>query len=209
MAFNEDWYSKSQVARLIKLYKRVRPLEGLIIEIGCWEGKSTCALANAIHPEVLHAVDTWQGNITEGADHPTVKILKERDVYQTFLDNVARLTKGNVVVHRQDCFEYLTTVHEPIKFCHIDAAHDYESVKRTIDLLLPRLVPGAILCGDDYLNAHAGRADLQGGVERACRETLKGHYNRGNLWVWSNGPTLAAPFWQRTRDRLLNFGRSR
>ena len=133
MPFNEDWYDKTQLKNLVRLYRHVRPLRGLVIEIGCWEGRSTCKLANAAYPDLLHAVDTWQGNVAEGDDHPSVRIAKNRDVFAVFEHNVARLTKGNVETHRQDCFEFLANLREPVKFCHIDAAHDYKSVKRTID----------------------------------------------------------------------------
>ena len=200
MPFNENWYDKTQLKNLVQLYNKVRPLKGLVIEIGCWEGRSACKLANAAYPDVLHAVDTWEGNIAEGEDHPSVQIARKRDVFSVFKENVAIGTKGNVEAHRQDCFEYLKNLSAPVKFCHIDAAHDYESVKRTIELLLPYMVSGGILCGDDYVSANAKRDDLQGGVERACQETLKGHYNMRNLWAWSNGPTVKIPFWQKAKD---------
>jgi hypothetical protein len=73
----------------------------------------------------------------------------------------------------------------PVKFCHIDASHDYNSVHRTIAALLPKLVPGGILCGDDFESAHAGRHDLGGGVERAVRELLPGFEVSGNFWWWA------------------------
>lgn len=184
--FNEDWYSDDQIANLVKLYEAVRGIHGRVVEIGCWEGKSTINLANACHPEVLVAVDSWEGNTAEDENHMTVQILKERDVFGVFQHNVQTLTKGNVEVRRSDCFDFLNTFREPIKFCHIDAAHDYESVKRTLELVKPLLVPGAILCGDDYCSAHAGRSELNGGVERACREVLPGHANIVNFWVWQH-----------------------
>jgi hypothetical protein len=109
---------------------------------------------------------------------------KARDVYATFQANINALTAGNVQVYREDCFTFLARFAEPVKLAHIDAAHDYGSVARTLRALLPLVVPGGILCGDDYLTAHAGRDDLQGGVERACRELLPGHTHQGNLWAW-------------------------
>jgi len=59
--FHEDWYPESQLISLSKA-RLVSSFEGKIIEIGCWEGKSTVALANAVYPQVIDAVDTWQGN---------------------------------------------------------------------------------------------------------------------------------------------------
>jgi predicted O-methyltransferase YrrM len=184
MVFNEDWMSEEQVEVLRRLIEMVAPKPGRCVEIGCWEGKSTVGLANACYPERLLAIDSWQGNLTEGDNHETVQILKHRDVFETFRSNIDTLTKGNVEIVRSDCFDFLESFGESVKFCHIDAAHDYASVRRTIELLLPRLVAGAILCGDDYLSAHAGRDDLQGGVQRAVQELLPGHANHGNMWIW-------------------------
>ncbi len=184
MVFNEDWMSEDQVEILRRLIEMAVPKPGRCIEIGCWEGKSTVGLANAVYPERLIAVDSWEGNLTEGANHETVQILKQRDVFGTFRSNIDTLTKGNIEIVKSDCFDFLEKWKEPVKFCHIDAAHDYASVRRTIELLLPWLVPGAIVCGDDYLSAHVGRDDLGGGVQRAVREILPDHVNQGNLWIW-------------------------
>ena len=184
--FNENWYSNQQCDNLVELAKKVVDLKGSIIEVGCWEGKSTIALAKAVFPEVLICNDTWLGNVQEsivtGKTHATELILKERDVYKVFLDNMDLLTDGNYTVIKRDCMEWLAEYSDPIKFIHIDASHEYESVKKTIDLVLPKMVKGGIICGDDFLSANMGCTDLHGGVERAVRETLPGFQNIGNLW---------------------------
>ena len=83
--------------------------------------------------------------------------------------------------------KWLTMFKEPIKFIHIDASHDYESVKKTIDLVKPKVVLGGIICGDDFLTADLSRHDLHGGVERAVKESFGTSYqNIGNLWFWKN-----------------------
>ncbi len=93
-------------------------------------------------------------------------------------------TKGNFRAFQIDCHSYLEHVYGIYKFVHIDACHDYESVKRTIKALLPRVIVGGIICGDDYLTACDERKDLNGGVMRAVKELLPDHYNIGNLWIW-------------------------
>jgi predicted O-methyltransferase YrrM len=185
--FHEDWYSAPQLRLLAESCSLVRRLPGAVLEIGSWEGKSTAVLANACYPETLVAVDTWQGNLDEAADHPSVLIARQRDVLGVFLRNMAALTRGNVLALRMDCHEFLTRCVGPVKFCHIDASHDYRSVRRTIEALLPMIVAGAVLCGDDIQTAHAGRTDLQGGVERAVRECLPGFQEVGNFWRWMQG----------------------
>lgn len=190
MVFNEDWYSDTQITDLISLVKIIKHLDGNIIEIGCWEGKSTVALANAVYPQTLLCNDTWMGNVAEseitGVNHVTCDILQHRDVYNIFLDNMNTLTKQNYSVIKDDCLLWLQSYNEKIKFCHIDASHEYESVYKTIELLLPNIVSGGILCGDDFATANIGRTDLHGGVERAVREHFPDckTLSNGNLWYW-------------------------
>jgi len=188
--FNENWYSENQISNLVNLVDQVKNLDGYIIEIGCWEGKSTISLANSCYPEFLICNDTWLGNVQEsactGITHITEVILKERDVYSIFINNMNNNTKKNYTIIKKDCIEWLKSFEGSIKFIHIDASHEYESVFETIKLALPKMVIGGIMCGDDYLSANINRHDLHGGVERAVKELLPNHNNIDNLWYFIN-----------------------
>lgn len=187
MGFTENWYSDEQLQLLATVVRRVRYLEGNICEFGCWEGRSTIALAKAAAPEMVIAVDNWSGSHAEGEGHPTVQIAKQRNVYAEFLQNLADNHCSNVMATINDHDEYiahLAKISARMKFVHIDGAHDYESVHRQIEGLKPLMVKGGIICGDDFLTASAERVDLGGGVERAVRESCPGFEQHGNLWVW-------------------------
>jgi predicted O-methyltransferase YrrM len=186
--FNEDWYSLEQCNNLIELVYKVKSLHGAVIEIGCWEGKSTICIANACYPDILICNDTWLGNVAEskttGIKHITEVILENRNVYNIFINNMENSTLKNYKIAKQDCIDWLKSFNEKIKFIHIDASHEYESVAETIKLALPKMVRGGIICGDDFIGSHIGRNDLNGGVERAVRELLPGFVAKGNLWFW-------------------------
>jgi len=188
--FNEDWYSQEQCNNLIGLVKMVSHLQGAVIEIGCWEGKSTINIANECYPNNIICNDTWLGNVEEskvtGIKHITEILLENRDVYSIFINNMNNNTKKNYTVVKEDCLKWLKTFYESVKFIHIDASHEYDSVAETIKLILPNMVKGGIICGDDFMSAHIGRTDLNGGVEKAVRELLPGFQNKGNLWFWIN-----------------------
>jgi len=186
--FHEEWYHPEQIKELSKLaFDSKYPNHDFKVyknlEIGCWEGRSTIAIANSVFPEELICVDTWKGNIDEG-EPLSQKMAQERDVFGQFLDNMIECTKGNFTPFKTDCHSYIKETTNIFKFVHIDACHDYESVKKTIVSLLPKIVIGGILCGDDYLTANDQREDLYGGVMRAVKELLPNHYNIGNLWIW-------------------------
>jgi beta-1,4-mannosyl-glycoprotein beta-1,4-N-acetylglucosaminyltransferase len=183
--FHECWYSNEQLAWLSAAVDRVAGLRGALVEIGCWEGRSTIAIANACHPEPVVAIDSWLGNRDEHPDHPTVALAQARDLFGQFQINVRALTQGNVVVMRRDCHAALADWTGPIKFAHIDGSHDYHSVGRSIDACRRFLVPGGVVCGADFLTADLSRADLDGGVERAVRELLPGFELNHSFWSWT------------------------
>lgn len=192
--FHEDWCGPYQAALIGQLAAQA-PKEGAYVEIGCWEGRSSVSIAQSIAPRALHCVDHWRGNEDErsvkGVDDPSnfgIEAAQERDVKATFHSNMDRLTAGNYCAHRQDWREWVEEwgrlykedpiwyEHPGIAFLHLDASHDYQSVRDCLVAVQPYLVPGAILCGDDLYAA---------GVNRAVHELLPGVQDvGGRLWVW-------------------------
>jgi hypothetical protein len=75
--FQEEWFPHESCLALGSLVRSVRHLDGTMIEVGCWEGRSTCALANAAHPDIVHAVDTWSGSPGE----ISAQLAASRDVF--------------------------------------------------------------------------------------------------------------------------------
>ena len=174
MTFTEDWFSPIGQERLAELGRSVADVPGLVIEIGCWEGRSTCALANAIHPRVVHAVDTWQGS----AGEISYQLAQQRDVYATWQANIAELTEGNVIPHRMGWREYVPTITEPVALCFIDAEHTYREVFDNITAILPHMAPGGVICGDDVHHPP---------IVNAIRDTLGLVHvtSHGPVWSWT------------------------
>ncbi len=145
MTYTEDWFGPASQQALADLYEKVRLVDGDVVEVGCWQGRSTVALANACWPDLLHAVDTWEGSPGEiSAD-----LAAERDVFAEFTANIDASTAGNVRPHRMGWRDYFGEVDRPLKFLHIDAEHTYREVFDNITAALPLLVDGGIICGDD------------------------------------------------------------
>lgn len=168
--FVEDWFSAQMCRTIARLVVETLHLGGDTVEIGSWEGKSTIALANAIYPDKLCAVDTWKGSPGEISR----ELAKERDVYATFLANIEAATKGNVVPFRMGWRRYVHDHQAPIRFCFIDAEHSYVEVRENIEAVLPRMVPGGILCGDDVHHPP---------IIRAVLDTVGDAQRLGTLWV--------------------------
>jgi predicted O-methyltransferase YrrM len=132
-----------------------------IVEIGCWMGRSTRALADNTSGMVL-AVDTWKGS-EEHQDQ-----LKDKDpdwLYGQFLVNMTGTT--NVFPVRLSSTEAAATCKETLRdfdMVFIDASHDYESISADIVAWKPLIKPGGIICGHDrgYPPIHQAVTELLG-----------------------------------------------
>lgn len=170
MTFTEDWFCEKSQDALAGLARSVLHLPGDVVEVGCWEGRSTIALAHAVAPAAVHAVDTWEGS--PGEISATLAAAPGRDVYRTFIENVDGL---NVVPHREDWRSYFRRIRVPIRFLHIDATHTYDEVRANIEAALPLMVPGGVICGDD---AHHPP------VREAVWDVLGNAWLTATLWHW-------------------------
>lgn len=169
MTFTECWFDVAAQATLAELVRASSDIDGLVIEIGAWEGRSTVVLAEAASPRIVHTCDTWRGSPSDVSG----SLAAERDVFAQWRSNVAHL--NNVVAHRMGWREYVPTITEPVAFCFIDAEHTYAEVFDNIVAIAPLMPSGAILCGDDIRSAE---------VARACADALGEFREHGAMWSW-------------------------
>jgi hypothetical protein len=170
--FTENWFDAPSQQALAQLTHEVWDVPGDIIEIGSWEGRSTVALANAAHPRIVHAVDTWAGSPGEISS----ELAERRDVFARWQTNIDHYTKGNVWPHRMGWRDYLPTLDGLVALAFIDAEHTYSEVKDNIEALLPHIAAGGVICGDDahHPPVRAAVADALG-FEIGYAATL---------WIW-------------------------
>ena len=147
--FTENWFPQQSREVLADLVRAVVEVDGLIVEIGSWEGRSTVAMANAAHPRSVKAIDTWEGSPGEiSAD-----LAARRDVFARFHANINHYTRGNVDVYRMGWRQWMDRwdLFPEVRFAlvFIDAEHTYTEVRDNIKAVLPLMSPGGIVCGDD------------------------------------------------------------
>jgi len=143
--FVEQWFCEASQEALADIGRSVANIDGLVLEVGAWTGRSTCALARAINPRVVHSVDTWQGSPSE----ISAGLAANRDVFAQWQHNVAMNTRGNVVGHRMGWREFVPTITDPVALVFIDAEHTFVEVRDNIKAMLPLMSSGGVICGDD------------------------------------------------------------
>ena len=153
-------YSTSQHHYLTDAIEIIRPR--IVIEVGVWKGVSVMVMSKRAQELDLDcaiiAVDTWLGSAEHWnwpAFRPSVARVHGYPVtYFTFLSNVKRYGQQDRVVplplDSVNACEVLKHHGVSADLIHIDAGHDYRSVKTDLDLWWPMLRPGGMLLGDDY-----------------------------------------------------------
>lgn len=130
----------------------------VFVEIGTWKGKSTSCMGQLIKSSgkniKFYAIDTFEGS-DEVWHQEWIKYLKDNNtsLFQEYENNLKSCGVYDVVntikstsVEASSMFD-----DESIDFIFIDAAHDYESVLSDIRAWYPKIKPGGLICGDDYV----------------------------------------------------------
>lgn len=150
--FTEGWCTDLEKSAIEHSYSRVADLDGLCIEIGCFEGRSAVFTANLIAPNTLICIDPWEP--VEYAPYE-VKVYNERPIFEHFKNNISKGTEGNVRIcqmpYEQWFAENVEELEEKgIKYLYLDGPHGYEDVQLGLETVLPYMAPGSVLIGDDY-----------------------------------------------------------
>lgn len=137
---------------------------GSVIEIGCWKGRSTTAIANACEGPV-HCVDTWEGS----EELPEMqKQARHGAVFQEFKRNIG----GKVTMHVGDSVTQAAGLPE-VGMVFFDGCHTYEHLKAELAAYVGKATK--LVCGHDF-------QDVQ--VRSAVRELLGDVKAFGNLWFY-------------------------
>lgn len=135
----QGWMTHAELAWLAETAATVQS----IVEVGCWRGRSTFALASACNG-VVAAVDHWQGGKDE-PDHIKQEAAKN-DLYAEWARNVDGA--GCVVLPFRMPSTQAASELAPSDFVFIDGGHGYDEVRQDIRAWLPKT--RRILAGHDY-----------------------------------------------------------
>ena len=147
------------------------------VEVGVWKGKSAVYMAveiiNSGKKIEFDCVDNWE--YVEGLQCDIDKSLFGNNLYQEFLSNIHPV-KHIIKPIKSISWEAAKLYeNESLDFVFIDAAHDYQSVKKDVTSWLPKVKVGGIIAGHDY-TTHIG-------VKTAVDESIpvKSH---GSCWFY-------------------------
>lgn len=129
-----------------------------IVEVGCWCGRSTRALADHTSGTVWCA-DPWTGqqvSRTQQATTGEIFLLKRprrADIFSAFVENLSdHLATGRVQVLPVKSLVAIQVLQHlaPFDLVFLDGDHAYASIVPEIEQFRPLVRPGGILAGHDY-----------------------------------------------------------
>jgi predicted O-methyltransferase YrrM len=130
-----------------ELFNLAKASKGIIVELGSWEGKSTCCLAKgsqAGNNNKVYAIDIFTGSACQQVEGQII------NTYEQFERNLKKLKVNDIVTpiisssaNACPCFDL------PIHLLFVDAEHEYDDIKRDIDLWSPKVVVGGIIAMHD------------------------------------------------------------
>ncbi len=173
----EDWFT---YPNLYKSIVEKFPTNSHFVEIGTWKGMSAAYMAveiiNSGKQIKFDCVDTWDFVPSQ------TEISEEmyEGLYETFLKNIEPVKQqiNPIKALSWDGANYYTD--QSLDFIFIDAAHDYESVKKDINAWFPKLKKDGIIAGHDYTWCED--------VQKAVNEYFAGKtiYESEGCWIYFN-----------------------
>jgi predicted O-methyltransferase YrrM len=135
-------------------------IEGDVVEIGSWQGKSSSFIARAMEVSqngTFWAVDHFQGNL-ESRDAYVVNRKDLGDLQSNFERNMESLNLSSFVeqLNMDVSIAASKLSHSKIRFLFVDGDHSYQGVKRDFNLFKNQLTSGAFVVFDDFSLARAG-----------------------------------------------------
>jgi len=120
----------------------------------------------------LYCVDPWKAY--PESDYRDLSNVSQTDQDRNFAEARERLRRfgARAVILRMESRQAAALFQDrQLDFVYLDARHDYESVAADIRVWSPKIRPGGILSGHDYLNGLLAEGDF--GVKRAVQEFAK------------------------------------
>lgn len=158
-------------------------------EIGVLHGEHFLRMMSAPCVEFGYAIDTWE-NIgpVSARDHmlPQSELDKMYDRLADYAEHDHR-----VRLHRKSSLQAADDfIPDFFDVLYIDADHTYDAVKADIDAWWPKVRPGGILCGHDYM-----RYKLGCGVTFGVVEAVNEFVQRNGLPLHVDGDREGFPSW--------------
>lgn len=142
----QGWFSPADIEWYREIYRDCLPVSGQAVEVGCYLGRSLCAVGDIILERGIYVfcIDTFQGVVGQPADN----------LHGRFRENVENYgLEGSVMVLKQDSLFAAKTLNDSVMdFVFLDGDHSYETVKAELQAFERKIRKGGYIGGHDYFS---------------------------------------------------------
>lgn len=177
----EGWFTDSDKVIYEAAVKKFNS-GSVFVEVGSFKGRSSVAMAieiiNSGKDIKFYCVDTWEGS----EEHQSGKSFEDKDVvekklYEKFLQNIEPI-KHIITPIRKPSLEAVNYFeNESVDFIFLDAAHDYENVKKDLNVWKSKVKKGGLLAGHDWT-----WETVRNAVEEFIKENNLQLITTNNVW---------------------------
>lgn len=140
--FTQDWFSHT-IPPIPRSIEALRRPPRRILEIGSYEGRSTCWFLDTYPQATVTCVDTFEGSI----EHAGTDM---RGVEERFVHNVSKYGDRVVVLKGRSDRVLFTQSPESFDVVYVDGSHEAPDVLSDIVLAFHLVVPNGVVLIDDY-----------------------------------------------------------
>ena len=171
---------KRHANRLAMLAKM--PKDGVVAEIGVWNGAFSQAIMEVTSPKSLTLIDPWDLLAGQASDTWTHEKHEDASAMRSMYDSVVARNESNPAVDVRKGFsaEVLETFPDNhFDWVYIDGNHLYDFVRRDVEISFDKVRPGGCIAGDDFFWKRDGRMHVREAVFDVLREKgLSGIHER-------------------------------
>jgi GT2 family glycosyltransferase/Flp pilus assembly protein TadD/predicted SAM-dependent methyltransferase/predicted O-methyltransferase YrrM len=168
----DGWMSETELVFLAENASKA----ATALQVGCYKGRSSIVIGENIHFSLLD-IDSFIGDFGN--------TLSTEDLAWAYKANVKSLLGSKIELIVGDSHEVLKTLNRTFDMIFIDGSHTYADAKKDIELAIPLLNPGGLLCGHDY--------SYSADVKRAVDEVFRGRakvYGTTSIWYLKDLETM-------------------
>ncbi len=133
-----------------------RGLLGVGAEVGVRDGEFSEHLLREWRGRRLISVDAWDRRVDPNGDYEGIAQAEIDATYERARGRLGRFGERSEIVRRPSVEAAAEIAPGSLDFVYIDAAHDLASVRADLAAWYPRVRPGGILAGHDYLDGPLG-----------------------------------------------------
>jgi len=148
--WDHDWFSFN-IENLEYLFSNRQHSDRIdILEIGAFEGASTCWFLKCISESYVTTIDTWEGGIDHDKNNAEINFTKVKDNFDynisLYKDRVTAIKSDSHSALMKMCIENV----KKFDFAYIDGSHTASDVNLDLILSFRLLNVGGLLYLDDY-----------------------------------------------------------